>query len=74
MVERGFPQDCEDYHPSCREWAAEGECAANRDYMVGACRLACKVCRPCERGDRACQDENRVRGGYLPLFDGDHEW
>ncbi|MEO2193055.1 MAG: hypothetical protein ABGY24_11465 [bacterium] len=42
--------------------------------MVGACRLACKVCRPCERGDWACQDENRVRGGYLPLFDGGHEW
>jgi len=77
LAVRGFPQDCADYDSSCDVWAAQGECTANRVFMVGelgggigACRLACKVCRPCKRNDRACEDENRVRGGYLPLFDG----
>ncbi len=74
---RGAPQTCEDYYSSCDDWEAQGECTANRVFMVGelggglgACRRACKVCLPCKRDDRACEDENRVRGGYLPLYDG----
>lgn len=74
-----YPDDCKDNNENCAEWAAQGECTTNRVYMVGnvggmvgACRLSCKACRPCAKGDRACQDENRVLGGYLPLYsDGD---
>ena len=35
---------------------------------VGTCRLSCKMCRQCREGDHACQDENRVLGGFLPLY------
>ena len=67
-----LPEDCEDRDRSCADWAAKGECENNRKFMVGdsfslgACRAACGDCEVCG-GDRACQNRNREKAGYLSL-------
>lgn len=44
------PNGCEDVNEHCEQWAAQGECEKNPDYMVGSpqyagsCRKSCKVC------------------------------
>ncbi|GAQ88739.1 Oxoglutarate/iron-dependent oxygenase [Klebsormidium nitens] len=44
------PNGCEDVNEHCDQWAAQGECEKNPDYMVGSpqyagsCRKSCKVC------------------------------
>ncbi|EFN58979.1 hypothetical protein CHLNCDRAFT_137600 [Chlorella variabilis] len=58
------PSRCEDARVECPQWAAAGECDSNPVYMkgsevsVGSCRLSCKVCRPCPKGDVLCEREN----------------
>uniref|UniRef100_A0A0M3IBJ1 Tyrosinase_Cu-bd domain-containing protein n=2 Tax=Ascaris TaxID=6251 RepID=A0A0M3IBJ1_ASCLU len=34
---------CNDYHASCRAWAAAGECARN-SWMLENCRMSCRSC------------------------------
>ena len=70
---RGLPQECKDFDAHCNEWARAGECESNRVFMVGggslgACRKSCGACRECRAGDEACEDENREKGGFLPLY------
>lgn len=36
--------ECADDDGSCAEWAAQGECDANADFMHTACRRSCKLC------------------------------
>ena len=36
--------DCIDGHPSCRLWAARGECRRNPRYMRVSCQLSCHRC------------------------------
>lgn len=67
---------CIDLDTRCAGWAASGECEKNAGWMTGAesdnagaCRLSCKVCRPCDGGDEACYFENRAKAGYLHLSD-----
>lgn len=40
---------------------------------LGGCRVACKICTPCEDEDISCQETNRIKAGYLPrqLLDAD---
>jgi len=35
---------CADDDGNCAEWAAQGECDANTDFMHTACRRSCKLC------------------------------
>eukprot|EP00962_Isochrysis_galbana_P008292 scaffold2267_cov112-Isochrysis_galbana.AAC.4 len=38
------PSDCLDTDPSCAEWASEGECDANPEYMKTSCPVSCDAC------------------------------
>ena len=74
-----FPEQCEDFHQSCAEWAEKGECDKNAKFMkgdafhLGECRLSCGECEQCAPGDRGCQSRNRVKAGYLSLEEIDRE-
>ncbi len=35
---------CEDKHETCATWAAAGECAKNKRFMLSSCSVACGVC------------------------------
>jgi hypothetical protein len=35
---------CEDEYDECAEWAANGECEVNPEYMLYNCTKSCKVC------------------------------
>lgn len=67
------PEDCEDFEPSCGDWAKAGECARNVGYMAGDdstfgnCRKSCKSCEVCAPNDTACGPRNRLRAGYPSL-------
>lgn len=41
-----FVDPCRDDNPACPDWALEGECAANPNYMLGSCPRSCGSCRP----------------------------
>lgn len=36
--------DCVDLHSLCHEWAHEGECLLNPEYMKAACKYSCLLC------------------------------
>jgi hypothetical protein len=36
--------DCVDSDRQCLQWAIDGECENNPDYMVGACPRSCRLC------------------------------
>ena len=36
--------ECVDLHSLCREWANEGECLLNPEYMKAACKYSCLLC------------------------------
>ena len=36
--------ECKDTHEQCANWAAAGECEANRRFMLNGCSVACGVC------------------------------
>ena len=40
--------DCIDKHDMCSSWADAGECEANVEFMMAACRLSCKNCTATE--------------------------
>lgn len=68
------PEDCEDIHELCENWAKVGECENNPEYMVGntgtglgQCRRSCRSCEVCKEGDVLCQTRNREALGFLPL-------
>lgn len=67
------PEDCEDFEPSCEQWAKAGECTRNVGYMAGDdstfgnCRKACNSCEVCAPNDKACGPRNRLRAGYPSL-------
>lgn len=37
---------CTDFQESCGNWAANGQCDSNLDYMTTNCRKSCKKCEP----------------------------
>ena len=39
-----YERKCEDYNTKCGEWANQGECKANPDYMLKSCKQSCNVC------------------------------
>ena len=62
-------------HPCVRfmemseNWAAlQGDA-----FAVGSCRAACKACKVCTKSDSACQAENRLNAGFLPMHLDDWE-
>ena len=64
----------QDIESNCKAWAEAGECEKNEGFMVGTsgsgighCRLSCKACEVCSKGNRACLNRNRVKDGFLPL-------
>eukprot|EP00798_Chlamydomonas_sp_ICE-L_P026246 gene26246-17345_t len=67
------PGECVDIHEKCHDWAKAGECEKNPDYMAGGwkseglgnCRLSCKACTVCAKGDGECRDQNRKDGGFI---------
>ncbi|CAD7699943.1 unnamed protein product [Ostreobium quekettii] len=74
------PGLCGDHHPLCNDWASNGECEKNPEFMIsgptslGACRASCQACEECTHREDDCYNRNRERGGYL-LWDGDPtEW
>lgn len=62
---------CVDRNTECANWAAKGECEKNHDFMIvgatdlGVCRKSCGVCEECQSGDKACEDRNRAKVGFL---------
>lgn len=69
------PGFCSDSDARCTTWVAAGECSKNPAYMtgnqfaLGACRLSCKACEPCTSTSAPCYAANRIRAGFLNLFD-----
>jgi prolyl 4-hydroxylase len=66
------PGLCRDDEGSCLEWARNGECLKNKEFMESRCRAACNVCKLCEgRGGGGeevtsdCYWKNRKDQGYL---------
>ncbi len=62
----------------CDEWATAGECENNKHFMVGGethpvgkCRVACKACAPCAKGDWGCINKARAALGYLEIEEPD---
>ena len=55
--------ECKDSHEQCNNWAASGECDANRRFMLSGCSKACDVCAPKKHG---CERRNAVPGVYAP--------
>ena len=45
----GFPE-CTDENQRCAEWAKQGECKANPDYMLVQCAKSCRVCDESKTG------------------------
>ena len=45
------PEDpnCMDITPDCDDWAQDGECQANAEYMQEACPRSCKFCTPVQK-------------------------
>ena len=45
---RDFPgsSGCSDAKPDCPQWAMQGECIHNQEYMHESCALSCAVCEP----------------------------
>jgi len=46
--------DCEDQNEFCSDWASEGECSNNPDYMLESCPKSCGTCEGSE-----CVDKNQ---------------
>lgn len=40
------PDACADASEHCAAWAAAGECAKNKAYMLASCKAACGACPP----------------------------
>ena len=59
-----------DYNDYCEEWAAEGECEDDHDYMWLKCPKSCKSCGPkeCEGCDE-CDDRHPSCGLWAWLED-----
>jgi len=63
---------CEDALPSCKAWAAKGECQQNPVYLLVNCKLSCSVCSAENPADLAFQPASPSDGvlGELPLAGG----
>jgi prolyl 4-hydroxylase len=52
------PGVCEDTSNQCGEWAKNGGCEKNKDFMIvtvagpGACRKTCGACKVCAPDDK----------------------
>ena len=53
-------EDCRDAHDSCADWAADGECEANAQFMADNCRQSCTTCDESVTRNRT-SDERRHR-------------
>jgi len=40
----GWAEGCYDEHPRCRDWARDGMCLQNGNFMAHTCRESCGVC------------------------------
>ena len=38
------PPPCTDLYRECKQWAGQGECAYNPDFMLMQCQRSCMVC------------------------------
>jgi hypothetical protein len=41
---RGSGQPCTDLYRECKQWAGQGECAYNPDFMLVQCERSCMIC------------------------------
>jgi len=62
-------RSCSDDHPSCADWATNGECQANPVWMLENCALSCGVCS-CSDDNPSCADwaangECEANPGYM---------
>ena len=46
IIRQNYITVCGDNDDRCEQWAQEGECDNNPEYMLIECRQACKVCEP----------------------------
>jgi hypothetical protein len=44
------PEECKDEGEFCVDWAAQGECDNNPDYMHESCKKSCKLCMVGDEG------------------------
>jgi len=52
---------CRDIDPSCPQWADNGQCETNIDFMFGHCSASCGVCKTkCYDKSDACMDWARA--------------
>ena len=42
--------DCQDDHEHCEDWAKNGECENNPEYMKDGCKKSCGICTPAVEG------------------------
>jgi len=65
------PGVCQDVNPNCHEWAKNGDCEKNQEWMVvsaggpGMCRKSCGACQECAPNDHDCYNNNRKKIGFL---------
>lgn len=45
-IPKPYCEDSPEYAKQCKEWADQGECKRNQNWMEGSCPLSCKVCVP----------------------------
>ncbi|VDM38802.1 unnamed protein product [Toxocara canis] len=50
--------DCFNRNPCCEQWAREGECRTNGQYMRQFCASACNICRPAYNTSNECADRH----------------
>ena len=46
---------CVDDHGTCTEWALEGQCSKNPDFMRASCKRACGLCGACHDRSADCK-------------------
>lgn len=53
---RGMDSNCQDKHKDCRQFALQGECKINPNWMHPNCPKSCGLCLAAEDDDEACSD------------------
>mmetsp|Transcript_38945 Transcript_38945/g.71378 ORF Transcript_38945/g.71378 Transcript_38945/m.71378 type:complete len:563 (-) Transcript_38945:112-1800(-) len=52
-----FVDPCQNNSPKCPQWALEGECRNNPNFMLGACARSCESCHSLGVGDGGEEEE-----------------
>ncbi|EJW77027.1 hypothetical protein WUBG_12064 [Wuchereria bancrofti] len=60
-------QTCNDYHRSCPDWAARGECSINA-WMLENCRRSCRSCLDQWQLRQRCRINSDLSSSHTPNF------